>query len=75
MVVVSSPKLMPDWGDSYDNHTLSIRDGYLTIFHSFMYSSQWTYRCTLYNVIMKGHIRTGQPMYYFLKSGIKQDQS
>ena len=54
MVVVSSPKPMPDWGDSYDNHTLSRRDGYLTISHSLMYSSQWTYRCTLYDVIMKG---------------------
>ena len=33
MVVVSSPRRMPDWGGSYTNHTLSKRDGYLRICH------------------------------------------
>ena len=74
MVVVSSPKPMPDWGESYDNHTLSRRDGYLRISHS--HSSQWTDRCTLYDVVMKGrvwleayegHIRTGKPIHWLVK--------
>ena len=74
MVVVSSPKPMPDWGESYENHTLSKRDGYLRIWHS--RDSKWTENCTLYLVIMKGkvwleayerHIRAGQTMNYLVK--------
>ena len=74
MVVVSSPKPMPDWEGSYANHTLSKRDGFLRICH--YHSSQWTDRSSLYEVFMKGrvwleayegHLRTGQPMNYFLR--------
>ena len=74
MVVVSSPKPMPVWGVSIANHTLSVRDGYLRICH--YQDSQWTDRSSLYEVVRKGrvwleayegHIRTGQPMNYFLR--------
>ncbi|XP_028405119.1 uncharacterized protein LOC114527618, partial [Dendronephthya gigantea] len=74
MVVVSSPNPMPDWGSSYSNHTLTRRDGYLRICH--YHYSQWTDRSSLYEVVMKGrvwleayegHLRTGQPMNYFLR--------
>ena len=76
MVVVSSPKPMPGaWkSGSADNHTLSQRDGYLRICH--YHSSQWNDRSSLYEVVMKGrvwleayegHLRTGQPMSYFLR--------
>ncbi|XP_028405123.1 uncharacterized protein LOC114527621 [Dendronephthya gigantea] len=74
MVVVSSPKPMPDWNGSYTNHTLRRTDGYLTICHH--HNSQWTDRLSLYEVFMKGriwleayegHLRTGQPMNYFLR--------
>ena len=74
LVVVSSPKPMPDWGYSSVSHTLGTRDGYLRICH--YHDSQWTDRSSLYEVIMKGrvwleayegHIRTGQPMSYFLR--------
>ena len=74
LVVVSSPKPMPDWDGSYDNHTLIKRDGYLRICH--YHESQWTDRSSLYEVMMKGrvwleayegHIRTGQPMNHFLR--------
>ena len=74
MVVVSSPKPMPIWGESYQNHTLSRHDGYFRISHS--HSSQWSDRCTLYDVIMKGrvwleayegHIRTGKPVNCLVK--------
>ena len=74
MVVVSSPKRMPDWENSAVTHTLSKRDGYLQICH--WHSSHWTDRISLHEVVMKGrlwleayegHIRTGQPMSYFLR--------
>ncbi|XP_028405197.1 uncharacterized protein LOC114527689 [Dendronephthya gigantea] len=72
MVVISSPKPMPDWG--FLAHTLGKRDGYLQICH--YHPSQWTDRSSLYEVIMKGrvwleayegHLRTGKPMSYFLR--------
>ena len=74
MVVVRSPKPMPDWGGSYTNHTLGKRDGYLKICH--YHYSQWSDRSSLYEVVMKGrvwleayegHLRTGKPMNYFLR--------
>jgi hypothetical protein len=74
MVVVSSPKPMPDWECSSTTHTLWKRDGYLQICH--YHSSQWTDRSSLYEVVMKGrvwleayegHLRTGNPMNYFLR--------
>ena len=74
MVVVSSPKPMPNWGGSNENHTLGRRDGHLEICH--YHYSQWTDRSSLYEVVMKGrvwleayegHIRTGRPMSYFLR--------
>ena len=74
MVVVSSPKPMPDWENSSVTHTLSKRDGYLQICH--WHSSHWTDRISLHEVVVKGrlwleayegHIRTGQPMNFFLR--------
>ena len=74
MVVVNSPKPMPDWGCSDSAHTLGKRDGYLQICH--YHDSQWTDRSSLYEVVMKGrvwleayegHLRTGKPMNYFLR--------
>jgi hypothetical protein len=46
MVVVSSPKPMPNWENSSTSHTLPKRDGYLQICH--WHSSHWTVasRCT-----------------------------
>ena len=82
MVVVSSPKPMPDWGVSDDNHTLGTRDGYLIICH--YHQSQWTDRSSLFEVVMKGrvwleayegHNRTGKPMNYFLREMIQPDQN
>jgi hypothetical protein len=76
MAVVSSPRRMPEeWkSGSYVNHTLKQRDGYLRICH--YHSSQWNDRSSLYEVVIKGrvwleayegHLRTGQPMNYFLR--------
>ena len=74
MVVVSSPKPMPDWNVSVTNHTLGERDGYLKICH--YHDSQWTDRSSLYEVFMKGrvwleayegHLRTKKSMSYFLR--------
>ena len=74
LVVVSSPKPMPDWGYSSASHTLGTRDGYLRICH--YHDSQWTDRSSLYEVVMKGrvwleayegHVRTGKAMNYFLR--------
>ena len=73
MVVISSPKPMPNWGSSAAAYTLGKRDGYLKICH--YHYSHWTDRSTLYAVVMKGRIwleayegylRTGQPINYFL---------
>ena len=74
MVVVSSPKPMPDWEESSITHTLSKHDGFLRICH--YHDSQWTPRSSLIEVIMKGrvwleayegHLRTEKPMDYFLR--------
>jgi hypothetical protein len=74
MVVVSSPKPMPDWGPSSTTHTLMKRGGYLQISH--YHRSQWSDRSSLYQVVMKGrvwleayesHLRTKKPMDYFLR--------
>ena len=74
MVVTSSPNPMPNWGDSVVSYTLSSRDGYLRICHC--HPSEWTDSSSLYQVVMKGriwleayegHIRTGQPLNYFLR--------
>ena len=76
MVVLSSPKPLPDsWKfGSAINHTSRQRDGYVRICH--YHYSQWTDRSSLYEVVMKGriwleayegHLRTGQPMTYFLR--------
>ncbi|CAB4042549.1 Hypothetical predicted protein, partial [Paramuricea clavata] len=54
MVVVSSPKPMPNWGSSSTTHTLSKRDGCLKICH--YHSSRWTDRISLYEVVMKGRV-------------------
>ena len=74
MVVVSSPRPMPDWDVSFVNHTLGKRDGGLKICH--YHPSHWNDRSSLYEVVMKGfvwleayegHLRTDQPMNYFLR--------
>ena len=74
MVVVSSPEPMPDWGISDAAHTLGKRDGYLKICH--YHYSQWTDRSTLYEVVRRGrvwleayegHLKTKEPMSYFLR--------
>ena len=80
MVVVSSPKPMPNWHGDPNTHTLLKRDGYLRICH--YHYSQWTDRCSLYEVVMKGrvwleayegHLRTEQPMNYFLREMEQKD--
>ena len=74
MVVISSPAPMPDWGSSAVTHTFDKRDGCLKICHC--HRGNWTDRFSLYEVVMKGriwleayegHLRTGEPMNYFLK--------
>ena len=57
MVVVSSPKPMPDWGNSYENCTLSKRDGYVRI--RYVYESHWTDSSTLFEVFIKGQAWLG----------------
>ncbi len=73
MLVVSSPKPMPDWGGSGITHTSRKRDGFLKICHC--HYSKWTDRISLFEVVMKGriwleayeaHLSTGKPMNYFL---------
>ncbi len=74
MVVKSSPRPMPNWGDHNASHTLGrSNEGFLKICH--YRSSHWNGQHTFYEVFVKGrlwleayegHISTGNSIDYYL---------
>ena len=74
MVVKTSPKPMPNWGESGATHTLGWnREGFLVICH--YRTNHWNSEHTFYEVFVKGrlwleayegHISTGNRMDYYL---------